>query len=96
MVMLKHKRDLTVHEGDRQPEASLKECVSCHAVPGADGVPVTVADPKHFCRSCHDYAAVQIDCFECHASRPEAATATGAIADPEVAALAAWLGGEAR
>jgi len=33
-------------------------------------VPVTVDDPQHFCRTCHDYAAVRPDCFQCHASRP--------------------------
>ena len=70
MTMLDHQRDDTVHEGLRAKRFSLKECISCHAVNGSDGVPVTVDDPKHFCRSCHDYAAVQIDCFQCHASRP--------------------------
>ena len=30
------------------------------------------ADPKHFCRSCHDYESVSIDCFECHVSKPDA------------------------
>ena len=35
------------------------------------GNAITVAEPEHFCRSCHDYAAVTIDCFQCHASRPE-------------------------
>jgi predicted CXXCH cytochrome family protein len=73
MTMLNHQRDDTVHEGVRAKRFSLKKCISCHAVKGPDGVPVTVDDPKHFCRSCHDYAAVQIDCFQCHASRPEAA-----------------------
>jgi predicted CXXCH cytochrome family protein len=71
MEMLKHKRDLTVHEGNRLPEFSLNECIACHAVKGDDGKNVTVADSRHFCRSCHDYAAVKVDCFQCHASRPE-------------------------
>lgn len=70
MMALKHQRDQTVHEGERGAKFSLKDCVSCHAVSGNDGRPVSVSDPKHFCRSCHDYAAVHIDCFECHASRP--------------------------
>ncbi len=72
MTMLKHQRDETVLKGIRGEPHSLKDCVSCHAVPGPDAKPVTVASPKHFCRSCHDYAAVKIDCFECHASRPDA------------------------
>ena len=70
MNLLKHDRDETVHFGNRQVKASLKECVSCHAVNGVDNKPITVENPKHFCRACHDYAAVKIDCFECHASRP--------------------------
>ena len=71
MTVLLHQRDDTMLKGIRSKQHSLKECVSCHAVPGADSIPVTVASPKHFCRSCHDYAAVNIDCFDCHASRPE-------------------------
>jgi predicted CXXCH cytochrome family protein len=75
MTLLKHQRDETVLKGVRTKQHSLKECVSCHAVHGPDAMPVTVSSPKHFCRSCHDYAAVTIDCFQCHASRPEVAAA---------------------
>ena len=71
MTLLLHQRDDTMRKGIRTTQHSLKECLDCHAVPGPDSVPVTVNDPKHFCRSCHDYAAVKIDCFQCHASRPE-------------------------
>lgn len=71
MDMLNHQRDETVLQGIRTEQHSLKECVACHAVPGSDGTPVTVTSEKHFCRSCHDYAAVKIDCFQCHASRAE-------------------------
>ena len=71
MNLLLHDRDETVYFGNRQVKASLKECVTCHAVNGADNTPITVEDPKHFCRACHDYVAIKIDCFECHASRPE-------------------------
>ena len=28
------------------------------------------AAPTNFCVSCHSYAAVKLDCFECHASKP--------------------------
>lgn len=76
MKMLLHKRVETVHDGDRTTEFSLKRCVTCHAVKGADGQPVTAADPKHFCRTCHDYAAVRVDCFECHSSLPDPASKT--------------------
>lgn len=76
MKMLLHKRDQTVHDGDRTVEFSLKKCVTCHAVKGENGQPVTVNDPRHFCRTCHDYAAVKIDCFQCHTSLPETAGQT--------------------
>ena len=71
MVMLKHQRDDTVHDGVRGGDFSIRACVDCHAVAGPDGQPVGYADPKHFCRSCHSYASVSIDCFECHASKPQ-------------------------
>ena len=71
MELLKHQRDETTLKGVRSEQHSLKECLNCHAVNGADAIPVTFANPSHFCRSCHDYAAVSIDCFQCHASRPE-------------------------
>ncbi len=65
-----HQRHETMHEGIRTPRYSLKQCIDCHEVDGADGKPVTIASPKHFCNSCHTYAAVKIDCFECHSSVP--------------------------
>jgi predicted CXXCH cytochrome family protein len=71
MDMLKHQRDETMLRGVRTEQHSLRECLNCHVVKGTDSKPVTSASPKHFCRSCHDYAAVSIDCFQCHASRPE-------------------------
>lgn len=71
MKTLLHQRDETMREGVRAKQFSLANCVSCHAVKGADGKPVAYADPKHFCRTCHSYAAVRVDCFECHASRPD-------------------------
>jgi hypothetical protein len=71
MDMLRHQRDETMQKGLRNEQYSLKDCISCHAVNGPDLKPVSVGSPQHFCRSCHDYAAVSIDCFQCHASRPE-------------------------
>ena len=80
MSVLKHQRDDTVHEGIRTTQFSLKGCIDCHAVKGSDGKAVAVSDPKHFCRTCHDYAAVRVDCFDCHASRPgEAGKSAGVI-----------------
>jgi predicted CXXCH cytochrome family protein len=76
MTMLKHQRDATVHGGVRGKPEGLTNCIECHAVKGADGKFVKYDSPKHFCRGCHDYAAVAVDCFQCHASRPEAKTGT--------------------
>ncbi|MCZ7563332.1 MAG: hypothetical protein M5U08_05530 [Burkholderiales bacterium] len=69
MQVLLHQRDRTVHEGIRTKGHSLKGCVECHASAATGSV---AAEEGDFCRSCHSYAAVRIDCFECHASRPQA------------------------
>jgi len=68
--MLKHQRDLTMHEGIRTRKHSLKECVACHASAKTG----SVLGEKGFCQSCHDYASVRIDCFSCHASKPKLAS----------------------
>jgi len=68
MKKILHKRDLTMHEGIRTRQYSLKECINCH-VSAAPDAP-RVSSEKHFCNSCHTYAAVEIDCFQCHADRP--------------------------
>jgi len=70
MDMLKHQRDTTMRQGVRTPQFSLKGCLDCHAVAGADGKPVGTDNPQHFCRSCHSYAGVKPDCFECHNDKP--------------------------
>jgi hypothetical protein len=82
MMMLKHQRDETVHEGVRGGKYSIGDCVGCHAVKGEDGKPVSYESPQHFCRSCHDYAAVSIDCFECHSSKPGAKSPSAAVEPP--------------
>lgn len=98
MKMLLHQRKETVHEGIRTKQFSLKECIDCHAVPGSDGKPVKVSNPQHFCRTCHDFAAVKVDCFECHASTPESGEETAAAPEgtmpadhADMAALADYL-----
>lgn len=99
MVKLLEQREQTMREGVRGGDFSIARCVTCHTVPGADGKPVSYTNPKHFCRSCHDYEAVSIDCFECHASKPaegvKAAQASGAN-NADVAALGAYLDEAAR
>jgi len=89
MTLLRHQRDETMRQGIRGNPYSLAECIACHAVTGPDGQALTVDNPQHFCRSCHDYAAVNIDCFQCHASRPESGVA---VADPARSAGAASVG----
>ena len=71
MVMLKHDRDLKVKGSNLDIDTSLKDCIACHVVRDDVGAPVSVESPKHFCRACHDYAAVKIDCFSCHNSKPD-------------------------
>ena len=66
MRFLEHQRDATVHGGIRGARHSLKGCIDCHA--GAKTRSVA-ASPTDFCVSCHSYAAVKIDCFDCHASK---------------------------
>lgn len=62
MNMLSHQRDRSLRQGIRGEKASLIGCINCHAsketgsVLGKDG----------FCESCHTYAAVKVDCWQCH------------------------------
>ena len=74
MDLMIHKRDETVHQGVRTKRYSLKACIACHAVLDNEKQPVSYSNPKHFCRTCHDYAAVTIDCFQCHTSKPPSST----------------------
>lgn len=69
MEVLKHQRDGTVRTGDRAGQFSLKACIQCHASQQTQSV---VQAETNFCVSCHSYAAVKIDCFECHAAKPQA------------------------
>jgi hypothetical protein len=69
MVMLKHQRDDSLRGGIRTGAYSLKACIACHASQSTNSV---TASSSNFCQSCHSYAAVHIDCFECHANQPQA------------------------
>ncbi|MCP3670427.1 MAG: sulfur reduction protein DsrJ [Gammaproteobacteria bacterium] len=71
MEYLKHQRDEVVHKGDRSSKFALAECVNCHASKDKKGHPVPVNAKDQFCDSCHDYAAVNITCFQCHRKVPE-------------------------
>lgn len=67
MKMLLNQRDKTMHQGIRTTQYSLKNCIDCHANPKTN----SVIGKDGFCESCHSYAAVSLDCFECHSSAPQ-------------------------
>jgi len=66
MAYLQHQRDDTVRGGVRGARYSLKACIDCHAGAATRSVNAT---PDGFCVSCHQYAAVKLDCFECHTGK---------------------------
>jgi hypothetical protein len=68
MKVLKHQRDDTLRGGIRTGQYSLKTCIDCHASKSTNSV---AASDTNFCQSCHNYAAVKIDCFECHTNKPQ-------------------------
>lgn len=76
--LLLHHRTLTVHEGIRTRQESLANCVNCHAGKGGR----VTGSKDAFCVSCHAYAAVKIDCFECHSDRPAPSVASLLKPDP--------------
>ncbi|MHB8534075.1 MAG: hypothetical protein ACYDBW_01355 [Sulfuricaulis sp.] len=67
MLLILHQRDETVHEGIRTEKYLLTNCIDCHANPKTN----SVLGKDGFCASCHEYAAVSIDCFSCHSPSPE-------------------------
>jgi hypothetical protein len=71
MHYILHERDETMHEGVRNEPGSLAACIDCHVEPDANGEIAGIESKEHFCTSCHEYASVQIDCFQCHADRPQ-------------------------
>ncbi|MDQ7016863.1 MAG: Hdr-like menaquinol oxidoreductase cytochrome c subunit [Gammaproteobacteria bacterium] len=78
MEYLLHQRDKTMHQGIRSKQHSLKECINCHVQANKAGDYPSVHgtnSEQHFCDSCHSYAAVKIDCFDCHADRPASPSA---------------------
>jgi hypothetical protein len=88
MELLKHQRDDTMHGGIRGAKYSLKTCIECHASQTTNSV---TAAPTNFCVSCHTYAAVKIDCFECHATQPQK-TSSLPLAQPVPAGSSLQLG----
>lgn len=80
MEMILHQRDRTVHDGIRSVKHSLKNCIDCHANPKTN----SVLGKDGFCESCHTYAAVKMDCFECHTPSPRKDAAGGKPASSRV------------
>lgn len=71
MNYIMHQRDKTVHDGIRTEKYSLAKCIDCHISPNEKGEIASHDEGEHFCSTCHTYASVQIDCFECHADKPQ-------------------------
>ena len=71
MKYILHQRDETMHKGIRTSKYSLAECIDCHVQPDENGNIASVDTTEHFCSTCHEYAGVTIDCFECHADKPQ-------------------------
>jgi len=70
MEVIKHQRDETVHGGIRSTKHSLAGCIACHGAKGPAGELLPVNDEKQFCGACHHFAAVRLNCFDCHATVP--------------------------
>jgi hypothetical protein len=88
--LIEHQRDETVYGGIRGTKHSLSGCVSCHVGYDDAGTPVEINADGQFCNQCHDYAAVDMNCFDCHATVPE-----GEAWNHEVAAAHMHLTGAA-
>ena len=75
MDFILHQRDETVHRGVRTEKHRFVSCINCHVQPQqtkqGNMVYPRHTDADHFCTSCHVYAMVSIDCFQCHADRPQ-------------------------
>jgi hypothetical protein len=79
--VIRHQRDTTVYGGIRSTKHSLAGCVNCHVGHDEAGQPVDIHAEGQFCNKCHEYAAVEMNCFDCHATVPK-----GELWNQEVAA----------
>ena len=77
MDFILHQRDETVHKGIRTERHQLVGCINCHIQPDEKGTYPRHTDSRHFCTTCHEYSSVKIDCFSCHADRPESVYRSG-------------------
>jgi hypothetical protein len=93
MDLLKHQRNKTMRDGIRTTKHSLKGCVECHASEKTGSV---AASKDDFCASCHSYAAVKLDCWDCHATKPKAKPIQAAVPMDLGAATTVQPGGQAQ
>jgi [DsrC]-trisulfide reductase subunit J len=75
--LILHQRVETVREGIRGSKNELTNCIDCHASKVNHSV---LGTNQNFCQGCHVYAAVKIDCFECHSSKPAKYMKAGELA----------------
>ena len=99
MDFLFHDRDLTMRQGNRDIKHSLNQCVECHAQTDAQGEFISINESGQFCAVCHEFTSVKIDCFECHASKPDRSLSanrseTNTLADRIAEVLAQPVEGE--
>ncbi len=94
MKFLMHQRDDTLREGIRGAKHSLKDCLNCH-VPDAEQAKAEGSEGEHFCMSCHSYAGVKVDCFECHATRPQKSAMFHPLVTPAMSNSAHQIDGAA-
>lgn len=73
MEFIKHQRIATVHEGIRTEKYSLSGCVGCHIGYDRNQLPEPINQPDQFCGACHAFAAIDLNCFDCHAAVPNGA-----------------------
>ena len=83
MELIKHQRNETVHLGIRDEDSSLAGCVDCHVQYDGGGEPIPINSQDQFCHSCHQFTAVTLDCFQCHATVPTPETDYGEDAGRE-------------
>lgn len=82
--LLKHRNE-ALREGIRTEQYSLKQCLECHVPAG--GVQQTGREGDHFCKNCHMYVGVRLDCFECHNTKPEKSAQFHPLVSPSMKAL---------
>jgi hypothetical protein len=96
MELIEHQRDETVHGGIRGTKHSLAGCIDCHVSTGSDGQAVPANGPDQFCGACHAFAAVTVNCFDCHASVPNGGPVSEfGVAAHQAAGIAVAGGGPA-